>query len=44
MANFSEPVESLDVSAANLNENPGSAGLFDRIFTVLVWIFAASGL
>jgi len=44
MANFSESVESLAVSAANLNENPGTAGLFNRIFTVLVWICAASGL
>ncbi|MCE2665164.1 MAG: phosphate ABC transporter permease subunit PstC [Microcystis sp. 53602_E8] len=32
MANFSEPVESFDLSAANLNENP------------VVWICAASGL
>ena len=44
MANFSKPVESFELSAANLNENPGTAGLFDRIFTVLVWICAASGL
>ncbi len=44
MANFSESVESFDLSAANLNESPGTAGLFDRIFTILVWICAASGL
>jgi phosphate transport system permease protein len=44
MANFSESVESYDLSAANLNESPGTSGLFNRGFTILVWICAASGL
>jgi phosphate transport system permease protein len=44
MANFSESVESSNLSTVDVTENPGAAGLFNRGFTILVWICAASGL
>jgi phosphate transport system permease protein len=44
MANFSESVESSKISTVDITENPGTSGLFNRTFTILVWICAASGL
>jgi phosphate transport system permease protein len=43
MANFSESVESSSLSTVDITESPGTAGLFNRGFTILVWICAASG-
>lgn len=44
MANISEPLDSDDLSRVDITESPGASGLWNRLFTGLVWLCAASGI